>query len=41
MVLVKVVFPMGGWSLHAAEGALGTILTIMTPDGFKVSFTLT
>lgn len=38
---LKVVYPMGGWSLHTAAGSDGVILTIMTPDGFKVSFNLT
>lgn len=38
---LKVVYPMGDWSLHAAVGSKGMILTIATPDGFKVSFTLT
>ncbi len=38
---LKVVYPMGGWSLHTAEGSQGMILTITTPDGFSVSFTLT
>lgn len=37
---LKVVYPIGDWSLHAAEGSQGTILTIATPDGFKVSFML-
>jgi hypothetical protein len=38
---LKVVYPMGGWSIHSAEGSEGMILTITTPDGFKVSFKLT
>ena len=38
---LKVVYPMGGWSLHTAAGSQGMILTIMTPDGFSVSFALT
>jgi hypothetical protein len=38
---LKVVYPMGGWSLHTAAGSQGMILTITTPDGFSVSFALT
>lgn len=38
---LKVVYPMGSWSLHTAAGSEGMILTLATPDGFKVSFTLT
>lgn len=37
---LKVVYPMGGWSLEAAAGSSSTILTMTTPDGFKVSFAL-
>ena len=38
---LKVVYPMGGWSLHTAEGSENLILTVTTPDHFKVSFSLT
>jgi hypothetical protein len=38
---LKVVYPMGGWSLHTAEGSENLILTVTTPDDFKVSFSLT
>jgi hypothetical protein len=37
---LKVVYPVGGWSLHAAAGADRLILTLSTPDAFKVSFAL-
>lgn len=37
---LKVVYPMGGWSLEAAAGSTSMILTMTTPDGFKVSFAL-
>jgi hypothetical protein len=38
---LKLVYPTGGWSLEAAGGLNGFILTLNTPDGFKVSFALT
>jgi hypothetical protein len=38
---LKVVYPIGGWSLHSAEGSEDLILTVTTPDDFKVSFSLT
>jgi hypothetical protein len=38
---LKVVYPVGGWSLQAAAGAERLILTLSTPDDFKVSFALT
>ena len=38
---LKVVYPMGGFSLEAAAGSDSSILTMTTPDGFKVSFALT
>jgi hypothetical protein len=37
---LKVVYPMSGWSLEAAGGSDRMILTMTTPDGFKVSFAL-
>jgi hypothetical protein len=37
---LKVVYPMAGWSLQAAAGSDRMILTMTTPDGFKVSFAL-
>jgi hypothetical protein len=38
---LKVVYPIGGYSLEAAAGSTSSILTLTTPDGFKVSFALT
>ena len=38
---LKVVYPVGAWSLQAAAGAERLILTLATPDDFKVSFALT
>lgn len=38
---LKVVYPMGSFSLEAAAGSNRTILTMNTPDGFKISFALT
>lgn len=37
---LKVVYPMGGFSLQAAAGSDSRILTMTTPDGFRVSFAL-
>ena len=37
---LKLVYPTGGWSLEAADGSAGFILTLNTVDGFKVSFAL-
>ncbi len=37
---LKLVYPMGGYSLEAAAGSDSTILTMTTPDGFRVSFAL-
>ena len=37
---LKIVYPMGGFSLQAAAGSDSLILTMTTPDGFKVSFAL-
>jgi hypothetical protein len=38
---LKVVYPVGDWSLQAAAGGDRLILTLATPDDFKVSFALT
>lgn len=37
---LKLVYPMGGWALQAAAGSNSMILTLTTPDGFRVSFAL-
>ena len=37
---LKLVYPMGGWTLQAAAGSSSMILTLTTPDGFRVSFAL-
>jgi hypothetical protein len=37
---LKLVYPTGGWALEAAVGSNQLILTLNTPDGFKVSFAL-
>jgi hypothetical protein len=37
---LKLVYPTGGWTLEAAVGSNQLILTLNTPDGFKVSFAL-
>ncbi len=37
---LKIVYPMGGFSPQAAAGSDSRILTMTTPDGFKVSFAL-
>jgi hypothetical protein len=37
---LKVVYPVGGWSLHLAADGVHRILTLSTPDGFEVSFAL-
>jgi len=37
---LKLVYPTGGWALEAAGGSNQFILTLNTPDGFKVSFAL-
>ncbi len=38
---LKLVYPVGAWSLQAAAGTDRLILTLATPDDFKVSFALT
>jgi hypothetical protein len=38
---LKLVYPVGDWSLQAAAGDDRLILTLATPDDFKVSFALT
>lgn len=37
---MKLVYPIGGWALQAAVGSDKMILTLNTPDGFKVAFAL-
>lgn len=37
---VRAVFPLSRWRLETAAGFEGFILTMMTPDGFEVSFSL-
>ena len=37
---LKVVYPVGKWSLQVASDGVHRILTLSTPDGFEVSFAL-
>ena len=37
---LKVVYPVGDWSLQLASDGIHRILTLGTPDGFEVSFAL-
>jgi hypothetical protein len=37
---LKVVYPVGDWSLQLASDGVHRILTLGTPDGFEVSFAL-
>ena len=37
---LKVVYPIGDWSLQLASDGVHLILTLGTPDGFEVSFAL-
>jgi hypothetical protein len=37
---LRVVFPLSQWRLEAAAGSRDFILTMVTPDGFEVSFSL-
>jgi hypothetical protein len=37
---LRAVFPLGCWRLEAAAGSKDLILTMMTPDGFEVAFSL-
>jgi hypothetical protein len=37
---VRAVFPLSEWRLEAAAGSKDFILTMMTPDGFEVAFSL-
>ncbi len=37
---LKLVYPMADWSLQVAAGSDQRILTLATPDGFKVAFAL-
>jgi hypothetical protein len=36
----RAVFPLGEWRLEAAAGSKDFILTMITPDGFEVAFSL-
>jgi hypothetical protein len=37
---LRLVYPLGDWSLQAAEGTERLIMTLSTPDHFTVSFAL-
>jgi hypothetical protein len=37
---LRAVFPLGEWRLEVAAGSKDFILTMMTPDGFEVAFSL-
>jgi hypothetical protein len=37
---LRAVFPLGDWRLEAAAGSKDLILTMTTPDGFEVAFSL-
>jgi hypothetical protein len=37
---LRAVFPLGNWRLEAAVGSKDLILTMATPDGFEVAFSL-
>jgi len=37
---LRAVFPLGEWRLEAAAGLQDFILTLSTPDGFEVAFSL-
>jgi hypothetical protein len=37
---VRAVFPLGRWRLEAAAGSRVYILTLSTPDGFEVAFSV-
>jgi hypothetical protein len=36
----RAVFPLDGWRLETAAGTSDLILTLKTPDGFEVAFSL-
>jgi len=36
----RLVYPTGGWTLHAAAHSDQRVLTLQTTDGFKVAFSL-
>ena len=38
---LKLVYPLAGWSVEAAAGSGDLIVTMETPDGFKVAFAAT
>jgi hypothetical protein len=37
---LRAVFPLGDWHLEASAGSKDLILTMVTPDGFEVAFSL-
>jgi hypothetical protein len=37
---LRAVFPLGDWRLETAAGSKDLILTMMTPDGFEVAFSV-
>ena len=37
---LRAVFPLGDWRLEAAAGSKDFVLTMITPDGFEVAFSL-
>jgi hypothetical protein len=37
---LRLVFPLGDWKLEQAAGASELILTLNTPDGFEVAFSM-
>lgn len=37
---LRAVFPLGAWHIEAQAGTPNFILTMMTPDGFEVAFSL-
>jgi hypothetical protein len=37
---LRLVFPLGGWKLEEVGGGSELILTLQTPDGFEVAFSL-
>ena len=37
---LRAVFPLGDWRLEAAAGSKDLVLTMITPDGFEVAFSL-
>jgi hypothetical protein len=37
---IRAVFPLSEWRLEAAAGSKDFVLSMMTPDGFEVAFSL-